>query len=295
MAAGATAKETLRTRLAEPGILVIPGAADAITARIIEEARFEAVYATGAGYSNAAFGLPDLGFVTLTEVVAQVTRIAEAVDIPLIVDADNGYGGVLNVYRTVQQLERVGAAAIQLEDQVTPKRCGHFDGKSVVSETEMLQKLKAALDARTDPNLLIVARTDAYQTEGFDAAVARAQAYFDVGADLIFVEAPQTLKELELLPKLIHAPLVANMVEGGKTPLVSAADLEAMGFRAALFANTAMRVSAKAARSAMVSLYTTGDTSTLVDQMLTWEERQELMGLPKMQELEARLLGPESD
>lgn len=283
-------RQKLRSLLARPGILVVPGAVDAITARVIEEVGFEAVYATGAGYSNAAFGLPDLGLVTLTEMVAQVERMVESVDIPLIADADTGYGGVLNVRRTVQLLERAGAAAIQIEDQSIPKRCGHFDGNSVVPEREMVQKLRAAIDARSDPNLLIVARTDAQQTEGFDSAVARARAYAKAGADLIFVEAPRTLQELELLPKLIDAPLIANMVEGGKTPLVSASDLGAMGYRVALFANTALRVSVKATRSAMHLLHSTGDASTLLDQMLTWSERQELIGLPRLQEIENRLL-----
>lgn len=291
MGAVGSQRHLLRSRLARPGIMIVPGAVDAITARIIQEAGFEAVYATGAGYSNASFGLPDLGLVTLTEVVAQVERMVESVDIPLIADADTGYGGVLNVRRTVQLLERAGAAAVQIEDQSTPKRCGHFDGNSVIPETEMVQKLHAAIDARRDPDLVLVARTDAQQTEGFDAAVARANAYSKAGADMVFVEAPQTLKELELLPTLIEAPLIANMVEGGKTPLVSAHDLEAMGYQAALFANTALRVSVKATRNAMLSLFSTGDASTLLDQMVTWEERQALIGLPEMQKIENRLLG----
>src|SRR5438045_7277299 len=168
---------TLRVRLAQPQILVAPGAADALTARIIEEAGFEAVYLTGAGLANASFGLPDLGLTTLTEVVAQVQRIADAVQVPLIVDADTGYGGALNVVRTVRQLERAGAAAIQLEDQVNPTRCGHFEGKEVVPTAEMVQKIAAAVYARHDPDLVIVARTDARAVAGVEGASNRRRAY----------------------------------------------------------------------------------------------------------------------
>lgn len=289
-------ERTLRQRLQDDSaILVVPGAADAITARVIEQCGFGAVYVTGAGYSNASFGRPDIGLVTAFETVTHVQRIAEVVGIPLIVDADTGYGGVLNVRRTVQQLEHAGAAAIQLEDQATPKRCGHLDGNTVIPIEMMLQKLTAALDARKDPDLLIIARTDARQTEGFDGAVRRAQAYAAAGADVIFVEAPRDLEELMQLPKLVDAPLVANMVEGGKTPLLSAAELEAMGFRIALFANTALRTGVKAVWGAMQTLRSEGGTGSLLDQMLSWDERQRLVGLPEMQSLENKYLRSPSD
>src|SRR3954447_25885978 len=186
---------TLRVRLAQPRILVAPGAADALTARIIEGAGFEAVYLTGAGLANASFGLPDLGLITLTEVTAQVQRIADAISVPLIVDADTGYGGALNVVRTVRELERAGAAAIQLEDQVSPKRCGHFEGKDVVPTAEMVQKIAAGVYARQDPDLVIVARTDARAVEGFDAAIERSRAYAAAGADVVFFEAPTSVEE----------------------------------------------------------------------------------------------------
>ena len=276
----------LRARLAEPEILVLPGTPDAITARIIEEAGFDAVYVTGAGFANASFGSPDVGLVTLSEVVTHVGRIADAVGIPVVVDADTGYGGVLNVHRAVRQLEHAGAAAIQLEDQVEPKRCGHFEGKSVVPVEDMLQKLAAATDARTDDDLVIIARTDARQTGGFTEAVDRANAYRAAGADLIFVEAPQTVEELRRLPGLVDAPLVANMVEGGKTPLLDAHELQDMGYRAVLFANTALRVAAKAVTAAMQQLRATGGTTSLLDSMVTWDERQRLIRLPEMQDLE---------
>jgi 2-methylisocitrate lyase-like PEP mutase family enzyme len=290
-----TAREKLRRRLAEPAIAVVPGAADAITARIIERCGFDAVYVTGAGFANASLGMPDIGLVTLSEMTTHVQRIADVVDIPLIVDADTGYGGVLNVRRTIQHLEQAGAAAIQLEDQITPKRCGHFDGNTVVPAREMLQKLDAALEARQDPDLLIIARTDARQSEGLDAAVRRAQAYAAAGADAIFVEAPQSRDELRQLPGLIDAPLIANMVEGGRTPLLDGAELEAMGFRVALFANTALRVAAKGVWDAMRVLRSDGGTGALLDKMIGWNERQELIGLPEMQALEDRYLNSTRD
>jgi methylisocitrate lyase len=280
---------TLRARLAQPQILVAPGAADALTARIIEEAGFEAVYLTGAGLANAAFGLPDLGLTTLTEVVAQVQRIADAVRVPLIVDADTGYGGALNVVRTVRELERAGAAAIQLEDQVNPKRCGHFEGKEVVPTAEMVQKIAAAVYARQDPDLVIVARTDARAVEGFAAAVERSREYAAAGADVIFFEAPVSLDELRQAPRLIPAPLLANMVEGGKTPLLSAAELEALGYRIVIFANAALRVAAKAVQDAMRVLREQGTTAPLLDQMLAWDERQRLVDLPRYQDLDRQL------
>jgi 2-methylisocitrate lyase-like PEP mutase family enzyme len=291
-----TPARALRQRLAtDPSILVVPGAADAITARVIEECGFEAAYITGAGFANASFGSPDVGLITATEVTTHVQRIADAVDIPLIVDADTGYGGVLNVRRTVLDLERAGAAAIQLEDQVAPKRCGHFDGSAVISTDDMLHKLAAALDARADADMLIIARTDALQTEGFDSAVQRAQAYAAAGADAVFIEAPASVEQLEKLPALVSAPLVANMVEGGKTPLLSGSELEALGFRIALFANVALRVGTKAVWEAMRALRAKGGTRGLLDQMLTWDERQRLIGLPEMQALEAQYLSPGKD
>lgn len=279
----------LRVRLAEPRILVVPGAADALTARLIEEAGFEAVYLTGAGLANAGFGIPDLGLTTLSELAAQTQRLADAVRVPLIVDADTGYGGALNVVRTVRELERAGAAAIQLEDQVSPKRCGHFDGKEVVTTREMVERIAAAVYARRDPDLVIVARTDARAVEGLDATIERARAYVAAGADVVFVEAPLSVEELRALPPEIPAPLLVNMVEGGKTPLVSASELEAMGYRVVIFANTALRIAAKAVRDALGVLRAEGTTRPLLGQMLAWDERQRLVGLPEYLELDRHL------
>ena len=280
----------LRDRLAEPGILVLPGAADAITAKVIEEAQFPAVYVTGAGFANASFAVPDVGLISMVEVTAHVQRICEVVGIPVVVDGDTGYGGVLNVHRTVRQLERAGAAAIQIEDQRDPKRCGHFDGQSVLPMADMIDKLAAACDARTDPDLVIIARTDARESEGFDGAVERACSYAAAGADLVFVEALRSLYELEQLPGLVEVPLVTNMVEGGKTPLLPAQHLQDMGYKVAIYANTALRSSVRAAQRAMAVLRREGISESLIPDMLTWEERQRLVGLPEAQEREARYL-----
>ena len=277
--------------LAADRITVLPGAADAITARVIQQAGFEGVYVTGAGFANASFGVPDIGLISLAEIREHVRRMASVVTVPLVVDADTGYGGILNVGRAVHELELAGASAIQIEDQAEPKRCGHFDGNRLVTTDEMVQRLAAAIDARTDPNLVIIARTDAYQSEGMAGAVARARAYCEVGADVLFVEAPTTRDDLERLPSLLDAPLIANMVEGGKTPMANAAQLEAMGFRVALFANTALRTAVYAVQQAMQVLREQGDTAALAGQMVSWEDRQKLIGLPQMQALEARLLG----
>lgn len=266
-----TGAAALRWRLRAPGIVIVPGATDALTARVIEEAGFDAVYATGAGIANASFGMPDLGLTTMTEVVGQVGRIADAVRVPVIADADTGYGGPLNVARTVRELERVGVAAIQLEDQVSPKRCGHFAGKEVIPTGEMLQKIAAARHARRDPDLLLIARTDAA-----------------AGADVIFVEAPQTVEELRELPRAIPAPLLVNMVEGGRTPLLDAAELEALGYRLVLFANTALRVAVRAVQDAMRVLQRDGTTGALLERMVAWDERQRLVDLPRYEELDRR-------
>jgi 2-methylisocitrate lyase-like PEP mutase family enzyme len=281
----------LRQQLGGPDIVVVPGAADAITARIIEAAGFPAVYATGAGFANASFAIPDVGLVSVTEVIDHVRRMADSVDIPLVVDADTGYGGVLNVYRTVRQLERAGAAAIQLEDQSDPKRCGHFDGQMVVPAQAMLGKLAAALDARTDPDVLIIARTDARESEGFPAAVERAQAYAEAGADVIFLEAPRTVDELATVPARIPAPCLVNIVEGGKTPELPALELQKLGYKIALFANTALRVGIRAVESAMSTLRAEGTTKSLIPDMVTWDERQQLIGLADAQAREDRYYG----
>jgi 2-methylisocitrate lyase-like PEP mutase family enzyme len=285
---GSTPGSRLRALLARPEPLVLPGCADALTARLAVAAGFEAVYATGAGIANTLLGMPDVGLTTMTELVDQVARIAEAVDVPIVADIDTGFGNAINARRAMIEFERAGVAAIQIEDQVFPKRCGHFDGKEIVPLPEMLAKLRAMLDARRDPALVVIARTDALAVDGLDAAVDRGRAFADAGADVVFIEAPTRLEDLRALPGRVPVPLVANMVEGGKTPLLGAAELGAMGYRIVLFANTALRVGARAARDALVELRATGDSRPLQDRMLSWEDRQALVGLPEIEALEAR-------
>jgi 2-methylisocitrate lyase-like PEP mutase family enzyme len=280
-----------RELLARPEPLVLPGCADALTARIAVAAGFEAVYATGAGIANAALGRPDVGLTTMTEVLAHVAPMCESVDVPVVADIDTGFGNAINAQRTVRAFERAGVAGIQLEDQVFPKRCGHFADTEVVALDEMLGKLRAALDARRDPALVVIARTDAAAGEGLDAAVERGQRFAEAGADLVFVEAPASLEDLESLPRRITAPLVVNMVEGGRTPLLSAAELGALGYRVVLFANTALRVGAFAIRDALTQLRSTGDARPLEDRMLSWADRQALVGLDEIEQLEARYSG----
>lgn len=280
---------TLRALLVRREPLVLPGCADALTARLAVEAGFEAVYATGAGIANTLLGRPDVGLTTMTEVLGQVEPMCQAVPgVPVVADIDTGFGNAVNAHRAARAFERAGVAAIQIEDQVFPKRCGHFSGKEVVPLGEMLGKLRAVLDARTDSSLVVIARTDALAVEGVDAAVDRALAFVDAGADAVFVEAAPSREVLEALPRRIAAPLVANMVEGGRTPLASAAELGAMGYRIVLFANTALRVAAAAVRDAFGELRRTGDAAGLVDRMLSWDDRQALVGLPEVEALERR-------
>jgi 2-methylisocitrate lyase-like PEP mutase family enzyme len=286
---GSTAGPGDRLRaLIERRPLVLPGCADALTARIAAAVGFDAVYATGAGIANTQLGQPDVGLTTMTEVVTVVERIVEAVEVPVLADIDTGFGNAINARRAVRAFERAGVAGIQIEDQVFPKRCGHFDRKAVVGLDEACAKLRAVLDARTDPALVVVARTDVLAVDGLEAAVERALAFVEVGADVVFVEAPPDLETMAALPRRIPAPLLANMVEGGRTPLLSAAELAELGYAVVLFANTALRVAALAAREALTELRRTGDAGPLVDRMLGWTERQALVGLPEIEALEAR-------
>ncbi|MGH9109646.1 MAG: isocitrate lyase/PEP mutase family protein [Acidimicrobiales bacterium] len=272
---------------AEQRGLLLPGAVDAATARLVEELGFGAVYLTGAGFANAHLGYPDLGLVTLTELVDHVAATAETVRIPLVVDADTGFGNPLNVQRTVRLLEQAGAAAIQLEDQVTPKRCGHFDGKEVISRQEMVRKIEAAVDARRG-DTLVIARTDARAVTGLDDAIRRAASYRDAGADILFVEAPTTRDELARIPAEVPGPHVVNMVEGGKTPLYGIDELAALGFTVILYANTAFRAALFGARAALRELRDTGGSTGVVDRMITWDERQDLVRKDELDAAEAR-------
>ena len=256
-----------------------PGAYDCLSARLAEEAGFPVVYMTGAGISVSRYGVPDLGLVTQTEMVAAAGAIARAVEVPVIADADTGYGGVRNVARTVAEFERAGVAGIQLEDQEFPKRCGHLDDKRVIDADEMAEKIRAACEARTDPELVIVARTDALATDGLDEALRRAELYAAAGADVLFVEALRSREEAERVASVTRRPLLYNVVESGKSPLLAASDLERLGFKIAIFPATALLTAMAAIRRSFGELRERGSTAHLAPTMPTIVECFELVGL----------------
>jgi 2-methylisocitrate lyase-like PEP mutase family enzyme len=280
-----------RERLAGRDAILMPGAANALAARVIEDLGFEAVYLSGAGLTNTYLGLPDLGFVGLTELAEHTAMIRDAVALPIVVDADTGFGNALNVRHTVRRLERAGANAMQIEDQVSPKRCGHFAGKDVIGAAEMIGKVKAAVDARHDGDFQIVARTDARATLGFEAALDRAAAYVEAGADITFVEAPESVDELRDIPCRLAAPQLVNMVVGGRTPIVDYADLQRMGFALVLYANAALQGAVRGMQVALRQLKESGrlDESAPV---ASFAERQHLVRKPLFDELERRYADP---
>ena len=281
----------LRSLLDTAAPVVAPGAFNALFARLIEEAGFPAVYLSGAGVANALLGQPDLGLVTMSEMVMVAERICEVVDVPVIADGDTGYGGVHNVARTVSAYERAGVAGIQIEDQRFPKRCGHFDGKEVVSADEMVERVVAARQARSgDDGIVIIARTDAAQIEGIDAAIARGRLYAEAGADVLFIEAPETREELAMVAAELGGwPLVANMVEYGKTPLLSAEELGDLGFSLVLFPGSLTRTVTKAAQDTLDELHRTGTTSGRLDTMATFDEVNRVVGLTEADDWERRI------
>ncbi|MEN9773917.1 MAG: 2,3-dimethylmalate lyase [Pseudomonadota bacterium] len=281
----------LRQLLAAGGPGIVPGATDCFTARLIEASGFPVVYVTGGGTANTYLGRPDIGLVTLNELASQVERISDAVSVPVIADCDTGFGGVANVARTVRAYERAGASGLHIEDQVFPKRCGHFDGKAVVPIEDMLYRLQAALDARTDPDFVIIARTDARGPEGFDRALERAHAYVNAGADMLFFEQPRSIEELRRVGEAFpNVPLVANMVERSKTPIVPEAELKAMGYRVILYANAALYLGAFAIRAGLAVLRQEGSSVNLLDRMMSFEERQALIGLAEADAYERDLI-----
>lgn len=280
--------QNFRARLAQKRAILIPGAPNALSARIIADFGFEAVYLSGAGLTNTYLGMPDLGFVGLSEIAMHTSTIRDAVDLPIVVDADTGFGNALNVRHTIRTLERAGASAIQLEDQVNPKRCGHFSGKDVVSLDEARSRIKAAVDARQDPNLLILARTDARATLGFSAAIERAEAFIEDGADITFVEAPESVDEIRDIPaRLAGTPQLVNLVVGGRTPIMDFDILEEMGFSLVLYANVALQGAMHGMQGALGQLKQDGrlDESGPV---ASFKERQRLVNKPFFDELEKR-------
>ncbi len=278
----------LRKLLKKKGPLVIPGVYDAIGAKIAEKVGFDAMFQTGYGTSATLFGMPDYGFIGATETVDNARRICSAVSVPVIVDVDTGYGNALSVWKLVKELESAGASGIFLEDQRWPKRCGHMQGKEVVSYVEYQEKLKAAIDARRSKDFIIVARTDARATAGLDEAIERSRQNKKIGADVIFVEAPKTISEMKKIGKSINAPLVANMIEGGATPLSSASDLYKMGYKIILYPLSILFANSYATMSILTELKKSGNTKKFQNKLVRFDQFNEIVELPKFRKLEKR-------
>lgn len=278
----------LRNRIEAKSGLLVAGAANALAARIIYQMGFEAVYLSGAGLTNTFYGMPDLGFISLNDLVQHTAAMRDAMPLPIIVDADTGFGNALNVRHTVRSLERAGANAIQLEDQVMPKKCGHFNDKSVIDAAEMVGKISAAVDARDSANFLIIARTDARSVYGLDDAISRASLYAQNGADITFVEAPENVEELRRIAAEIDCPQIANVVIGGKTPCLSQQDFSKMGFGMVLYANAALQGAMRGMTNALGYLHTHGQLSEDLSLVASFEERQEFVQKPFFDQLDKR-------
>jgi len=282
-------RKQLRALLPKAGYTIVPGAYDTLTARLVQLAGFDAVYLTGGGYSRAN-GYPDVGLLTMTEVVEWISRTVEAVEIPVIADMDSGYGNALNVVRSVRQYEKTGVAAFHLEDQVSPKKCGHYEGKQLVSKAEMIGKIKAAVDARRDADMVIIARSDARAGEGLQSAIDRVNAYLEAGADVGFVEAPQSAEELAAAARQLIKPALANIFEGGKTPPLPARELEAMGYRIGIYPSQTHRAAIAAAKKVLAVLRRDGDTAAIEGELATFNDREEAVNARHWRELETKYL-----
>jgi 2-methylisocitrate lyase-like PEP mutase family enzyme len=280
--------EQLRRLFVRDAGLLMPGAFNALAARIIESAGHNMVFVTGAGLSNAFLGVPDLGLLTATELVANVSAIADAVELPLVVDADTGFGNALNVRRTIRLLEQAGASAVMIEDQTFPKRCGHFDGKQVIPMQEQIGKIKAALDARQDGRMMIIARTDARAVEGYEGAVARANAYREAGADALFIEAPLSEDELLRIPADVPGIHMCNMVIGGKTPVLPRAQLATAGYAGICYANAALQSAMRAMQVTMRHLRERGSPDGIEHLLVSFQERQSILGTETFRQFEER-------
>jgi 2-methylisocitrate lyase-like PEP mutase family enzyme len=280
-------RQKFRAMLKPGSAVILPGVANALAARVVTDCGFDAAYVTGAGIANTFLGIPDNGLVTVSELAAHVAAIREVFPGPLMVDADTGFGNELNMRRTVQTLERAGADAIQVEDQVFPKRCGHFEGKEVIPAREMVAKIKAAVDARTDPDLMIVARTDAIAVEGFERAMERAHVFYEAGADIGFVEAPTTPEQIAEIGRLPYPQLV-NIVIGGKTPERSNAELKTLGFAGVIYANTALQAAVLGMQRTLRRLKQDGQMGDTSDLLATFTERQRLVDIAAFQGMEQK-------
>jgi 2-methylisocitrate lyase-like PEP mutase family enzyme len=284
------ARQQLRALLKRNQLLVAPGCFDGLSARLVEEAGFAAVYLSGGAVARS-MGVPDIGLVTMSEVIERAAQVVSAVKIPVIADADTGYGNAVNLVRSVREFERTGVAAIHIEDQITPKRCGHLDGKEVISLAEMEKKLEAALACRTDPDFCIIARTDARGVHGFDDAIRRGRAFAKLGVDAVFIEAPQSESELEQIPQALpQTPLLVNVFKGGKTPMLTVDRLQGMGYRIAIYPSETQRAGIYAMRMALTVLKRDGTTEAMDAALTTFNERDRIVGLDDWQALERRYM-----
>jgi 2-methylisocitrate lyase-like PEP mutase family enzyme len=278
----------LRSLLKGGKLLVAPGAFDGLSARLVEKAGFPLIYATGGGIARS-MGYPDMGLVTMTEVIGRVKNMVDVTTVPIIADADTGYGNALNLIRAVKEFESAGAAGIHIEDQVTPKKCGHYDGQLLISEEEMVKKIEAALDARSDPDFLIIARTDARAVEGLKGAIMRGKRYAEAGADMLFVEAPRSEEEIREIASKMEIPLLINMFKGGKTPLIPMARLEELGYRVAIVPSSLQLAAIYAMKSLLDEIGLEGTTSGF-ETMVSFKERDDLVDLGFYRDLEKKYL-----
>ncbi len=278
----------LRKLLTGPDLVMAPGVVDALNARLVAEAGFEAIYMTGAGTTAARLGMPDVGLLTVTEMADNAGRIVDASGLPLISDADTGYGSPVNVFRTVSLFEKAGVAGIHIEDQNWPKRCGHLAGKTLIPANEMAAKIKAACDARNNKEFLIIARTDALALNGLSAALDRAKLYEEAGADVIFVESPRTTEEIKAIPKSLSKPALFNMASSGKTPFLSRKEIASHGYKLAIYPNFAMLAAIPSVRHYLAELYEKGTVSHIVNDMASFQDLFNLVGMDEVKEMEER-------
>ena len=284
-----TPRQRLKKLIAARSYTMVPGAYDTLTARLVEQVGFDAVYLTGGGYSRAN-GYPDLGLLTLSENVRFIGLTVEAVGIPVIADADTGYGNAINVIRTVREYEKSGIAAFHIEDQVSPKKCGHYEGKEVITLGEMVGKIHAAVDTRRDPDLVIIARSDARAVEGLQASIDRVNAYLEAGADVGFVEAPQNVEELGIVARQVKGPALVNVFEGGKTLMLPASELGAMGFRLGIYPSQTHRAAIRAVQTVLAALKEDGDTRRVERDLATFQEREDAVGTARWRALEEKYM-----
>ncbi|MGZ8489024.1 MAG: isocitrate lyase/PEP mutase family protein [Candidatus Binatia bacterium] len=287
-------RQTLKALLRRNKLLVAPGCFDGLSARLVQEAGFEAAYLSGGAVARS-MGIPDIGLVTMSESIDRAVQVVAAINIPIIADADTGYGNAVNLVRSVREFERAGVAAIHIEDQITPKRCGHLDGKEVISLSEMAKKLEAALATRTDPDFCIIARTDARGVKGFDDAVKRANAFAKLGVDAIFFEAPQSEEELAEIPRRVpNIPLLVNVFKGGKTPMLPMPRLEQMGYRIAIYPSETQRAAIHAMRTVLSTLKREGTTESIDAALTTFKDRDKVVGLDDWNKIEREFMALET-